>query len=167
MKQTTTKTKQWPKQMEKRWKPMNNTFDLLAIYSRAKCLPWNVLNVPSVTPLDKTNFPLPAGVAAWLGVRVHVHFPFSVLEPHLAGTCVQGHSLCMFHLCICPFVSGIQVSYSHPPSWLLEFLNPFYYMDLWTLRKEFDEDKPVRDPNVTWRTINSVNKTQVYALCYI
>lgn len=39
MKQTITKTKQWPKQMEKRWKSMNNTFGLLAIYSRAKCLP--------------------------------------------------------------------------------------------------------------------------------
>lgn len=46
-------------------------------------------------------------------------------------------------------------------------LNPFYYMDLWTLRMEFDDDNPVRDSNVTWRTINSDNKTQVYALLYL
>lgn len=108
MKQTTTKTKQWPKQMEKRWKSMNNTFGSLAIYSRAKCLPWNVLNVPSETPLDKTNFPLPAGVNCRLGVRVHVHFPFSVLEPRLTGTCIQGHSLYVLsvHLPFCIWNTG-------------------------------------------------------------
>lgn len=50
---------------------------LLAKYSWAWKLPWNVVYIPSNTPLKKTDFPFPRmQIVSWLRVRFCVHIPF-------------------------------------------------------------------------------------------
>lgn len=54
---------------------------LLANYSRAGARPWSVVEILSVSPLEKTNFSFTSRyrlqIAAWSSVGFCVHFPFS------------------------------------------------------------------------------------------
>lgn len=66
---------------------------VVANYSCAWGLPWCVVNWPSKTPLEKTNFPLASRyrlhIASWLGVRTEGrHMPSSKAFPH--GSAIYG-----------------------------------------------------------------------------
>lgn len=56
-------------------------------------LHWSVVNIPSDTPLAKTNFSpcwwLSVAITFWLEVIAHVHSFLSVLGLHLTWTCLR------------------------------------------------------------------------------
>jgi hypothetical protein len=66
---------------------------MLAIYFWARSLTWSMVNISREISLDKTGFSFAGGyqlqIASWLGVRVHVYLPLSVLESHLAWICAD------------------------------------------------------------------------------
>lgn len=74
----------------------------LAIYW-ALSLPWNVVDMPSETPFEKTDFPFPGRyqlqIAYWLGIRRL--FTFQIKNSFL-GEAASVHCL----LVICPFLHG-------------------------------------------------------------
>ena len=114
-----------------------------------------MINIPTETPLDKTNFSF---ASRWqlqipfLGIRAQVHFPFSMLGPHLTWTCV-GPCLLPVHLwvnmCIGPAESQrhyFDKSIVKTLSLLQVFWLRFTYLpEPWEERWEFSEDIPLRN----------------------
>ena len=57
----------------------------MTIYSEVWGLPLIVLNISSETSFEKTSFSFASScqleIASWLGMRAHICFPLSALEP--------------------------------------------------------------------------------------
>lgn len=87
-KQKTNKRKKKDKIKPYKIKSLQNTLEfvfLLASYSWAWGLPWNVVNILSKTTMEKTNISFVSVhqlcIRSWLGIGAHVKFPFKHWDP--------------------------------------------------------------------------------------
>lgn len=90
--QKNNKIKKVFKQSKMIWKVYESTIDhfVLASYSWERNLPWDMINISSDTPLEKTDLPFACRyqlqVASWSGVEAHVHFPVPGRDLHCTCT---------------------------------------------------------------------------------
>lgn len=121
---------------------------VLTSYSWSWHLFRTVADIPTDTPLEKTDFPFASRcrlqIVSWLGVGPHIHFPLLVLGPHLSWTCAD----------LAHAATGSVSSYVPPSScvWKLlflfrNFLSPLTlaaFSPLPSWGEGFDEDIPFR-----------------------